>query len=59
MLTFLLLVALLQASPNHWSDWLGFFLISFVLELVAKPHRHFFNVIMMQANWKKATNIPI
>jgi hypothetical protein len=29
------------------------------LELVAKPHRHFFNVIMMQANWKKATNIPI
>ena len=30
-----------------------------LLELVAKPHRHFFNVIMMQANWKKATNIPI
>jgi hypothetical protein len=29
------------------------------LELVAKPHRHFLNVIMTQANWKKATNIPI
>ena len=32
---------------------------SVCLELVAKPHRHFLNVIMMQANWKKATNIPI
>jgi len=29
------------------------------LELVAKPHRHFLKVIMMQANWKKATNILI
>jgi len=29
------------------------------LELVAKPHKHFLNVIMTQANWKKATNIPI
>ena len=33
--------------------------IVFSVELVAKPHRHFLNVIMMQANWKKATNIPI
>jgi|GEM_PF-3431670 len=29
------------------------------LELVAKPHRHFLKVIMMQATWKKATNILI
>jgi CheY-like chemotaxis protein len=29
------------------------------LELVAKPHRHFFNVTMTQASWKKATNILI
>jgi hypothetical protein len=36
----------------------GIFLYA-IVELVAKPHRHFLNVIMMQANWKKATNIPI
>jgi GxxExxY protein len=29
------------------------------LEVVAKPHRHFFNVTMTQASWKKATNILI
>ena len=29
------------------------------LEPVAKPHRHFLNVIMTQASWKKATNILI
>jgi hypothetical protein len=32
---------------------------SVILELVAKPHRHFFNVTMTQASWKKATNILI
>jgi DNA replication protein DnaC len=35
------------------------FFYKVLLELVAKPHRHFLNVIMIQANWKKATNIPI
>ncbi len=30
-----------------------------LLEVVAKPYRHFLNVIMTQANWKKATNILI
>jgi len=30
-----------------------------VLEMVAKPHKHFFNVTMTQASWKKATNILI
>jgi hypothetical protein len=29
------------------------------LELVSKPHKHFFNVTMTQASWKKATNILI
>jgi hypothetical protein len=29
------------------------------LEVVAKPHRHFLKVTMMQAIWKKATNILI
>ena len=29
------------------------------LEVVAKPHKHFFNVIMTQAIWMKATNILI
>jgi hypothetical protein len=29
------------------------------LALVAKPHKHFFNVTMTQASWKKATNILI
>lgn len=29
------------------------------VELVAKPHRHFLNVIMTQANCTKATNILI
>jgi acyl-CoA synthetase (AMP-forming)/AMP-acid ligase II len=28
-----------------------------MLEVVAKPHRHFPTIVMMQANWKKATNI--
>jgi len=37
----------------------GFRSASNCLELVAKPHKHFFNVIMTQANWKKATNILI
>jgi ABC-type uncharacterized transport system substrate-binding protein len=30
-----------------------------VLEVVAKPHKHFFNVTMTHASWKKATNILI
>ena len=30
-----------------------------LLEPVAKPHKHFLNVIMAQASWKKATNILI
>jgi len=34
-------------------------IITYLLELVAKPHRHFLKVIMMQATWKKATNILI
>ena len=29
------------------------------VEAVAKPHRHFVNVIMTQATWKKATNMLI
>jgi hypothetical protein len=29
------------------------------LEVVAKPHKHFFNVTMTHASWKKATNILI
>jgi hypothetical protein len=29
------------------------------LEVVAKPHEHFFNVSITQASWKKATNILI
>jgi ABC-type branched-subunit amino acid transport system permease subunit len=33
--------------------------VPFFLEVVAKPHRHFFNVTMTQASWKKATNILI
>jgi ACR3 family arsenite transporter len=31
----------------------------FCLQVVAKPQIHFRNVIMTQANWKKATNILI
>jgi len=31
----------------------------FLVEVVAKPHKHFFNVTMTQASWKKATNILI
>jgi hypothetical protein len=38
---------------------LPFSLIKDVLEVVAKPHKHFFNVTMTQASWKKATNILI
>lgn len=30
-----------------------------LLEVVAKPHKHFFNVTKTQASWKKATNILI
>jgi hypothetical protein len=30
-----------------------------ILEVVAKPHKHFFNVTMTHASWKKATNILI
>jgi len=33
--------------------------LAILVELVAKPHRHFLKVIMMQATWKKATNILI
>jgi hypothetical protein len=33
--------------------------VAMYLQVVAKPHRHFFNVTMAQANWKKAVNILI